>query len=162
MASRIIGHLLCIKTDIQYFVDAVEEFQVTLSEQSLSSVTPVFLLPSPLDHDDRSILCEGVRSSQSPHQYEYDDLLCILIELYAEYNTLNQMLGEYKRILSLIRSLPEDVLREIFLSSQSDNNDGYDVLHVAVPPWSLGHVCRRWRDVAGVVSLTVVPHVDMG
>ncbi|KAK0234509.1 hypothetical protein EDD85DRAFT_747926, partial [Armillaria nabsnona] len=70
----------------------------------------------------------------------------ILNELHVAYTTLNRTLAEYKRLLTLIHSLPEDVLGEVFLSAQSDN--GYDVLHVSVPPWSLGHGCRQWRDVA--------------
>ncbi len=30
VASRIISHLLCIKTDIQYFVNAVQDLQVAI------------------------------------------------------------------------------------------------------------------------------------
>ncbi|KAK0444482.1 hypothetical protein EV421DRAFT_1903108 [Armillaria borealis] len=101
----------------------------------------IFKLTS--DHVSR---LKGVKSSQTSCRDQYNDLLHILNELHVAYTTLNRTLGEYKRILSPIRNLPEDVLGEIFLSAQSDN--GYDVLHVSVPPWSLGHVCRWWRDVA--------------
>ncbi|KAK7056476.1 hypothetical protein VNI00_003031 [Paramarasmius palmivorus] len=79
------------------------------------------------------------------------------LALRKEESTLKVYAETYRRILHPIRNFPVDVLREIFSACirithpdfmSSDFNYVFqDSLDTTQPPWSLGQVCHRWRQI---------------
>ncbi|KAK0454249.1 uncharacterized protein EV420DRAFT_606661 [Desarmillaria tabescens] len=58
-------------------------------------------------------------------------------------------------LLHPMRSMPQDVLREIFSHCAPDweeitfrSDEGYDSLDPRLAPWTISHVSRTWRDVS--------------
>ncbi|KAF8992391.1 hypothetical protein BDZ89DRAFT_1030747 [Hymenopellis radicata] len=60
-------------------------------------------------------------------------------------------LEDAKALIHPIRSIPNEVLAEIFMHSIPSWETGgvvVDSLNPNTPPWTLTHVCRRWRELA--------------
>ncbi len=78
----------------------------------------------------------------------YNNISTLVTQLHFVYTDITRIIDDYKKILSPIRYLPQDVLGEIFLHT---NPDGFVVFDVSSPPWILGHICKDWRNA--VVSM---------
>ncbi|KAK0457487.1 uncharacterized protein EV420DRAFT_1236415, partial [Desarmillaria tabescens] len=69
-------------------------------------------------------------------------------DVFAEH------LKNAKALLHPIRSLSDDILREIFAYCGKDWDDFYatytphDSLNTTLPPWTISQVSRKWRHVA--------------
>ncbi|KAF8990132.1 hypothetical protein BDZ89DRAFT_1152092 [Hymenopellis radicata] len=80
-----------------------------------------------------------------------------LSSLRSLHETASRRLADAKCILHPIRSLPRDILSEIFLSCTpiADETDSeafeygptFDTLCPRNHPWNLSHVCRTWREI---------------
>ncbi|PBK61437.1 hypothetical protein ARMSODRAFT_841936, partial [Armillaria solidipes] len=53
-----------------------------------------------------------------------------------------------KKLLHPMRSIPDDVLTEIFLDCVARTFESPDSLDLRKCPWSLSYVSRRWRDLS--------------
>ncbi|TEB39404.1 hypothetical protein FA13DRAFT_758 [Coprinellus micaceus] len=72
-----------------------------------------------------------------------------LEELKRQRDELTARINTHRGLLSPLRALPEDILREIFiLSLPSNHNFTISPTHT---PIVLAHVCRRWREVVFTV-----------
>ncbi|KAJ7168033.1 hypothetical protein C8R46DRAFT_1270845 [Mycena filopes] len=69
-------------------------------------------------------------------------------EFPGDLDGMEDELRRYVAILSPLRRIPAEILCEIFtwrmLHDANLRYPGSD----AAPPWYLGHICRRWRDIA--------------
>ncbi|KAF5364544.1 hypothetical protein D9757_011813 [Collybiopsis confluens] len=79
----------------------------------------------------------------------------LLSQLMDAKEDLETALTERKKILHPMRSLPADVLVEIFkrgarIYDHSDRifRSQWHSLDLSSPPWIYGQVCRRWRDIS--------------
>lgn len=80
-----------------------------------------------------------------------------LSSLQNLHSTALGVLAEAKVVLHPIRSLPRDILTEIFLHCTPFMDEGdidifdcgpeFDTLCPKNHPWNLSHVCQRWRDI---------------
>ncbi|KAF9046929.1 hypothetical protein BDZ89DRAFT_65871 [Hymenopellis radicata] len=78
--------------------------------------------------------------------------------LQAIYGATSKRLKETKKILHPVRSLPRDILAEIFfactpIAGEDDRihfrySPEFDTLYPRNHPWNLSHVCRAWRETA--------------
>lgn len=64
-------------------------------------------------------------------------------ELIAEWESLDEQLSKYEAVLSPLRSIPTELLSLIFTFALLVP---CDTLEEDPPLWTLGQVCRRWRD----------------
>ncbi|KAJ7603923.1 hypothetical protein FB45DRAFT_767776, partial [Roridomyces roridus] len=72
------------------------------------------------------------------------------VELTAERTTLAQSHENHQRVLSPVRSLPSEILGEIFAwtlptVAEASDRTSFKFHH---SPWNLTHVCSRWRAIA--------------
>ncbi|KAJ7353628.1 hypothetical protein DFH08DRAFT_774729 [Mycena albidolilacea] len=76
---------------------------------------------------------------------EISRLELTLRALRRKYADLVAEVNQYSSILSPIRTLPHEIIGEIFLyfSPSMDNTHAQVRL-----PWKLGHICYRWRTIA--------------
>lgn len=84
--------------------------------------------------------CDSMRSELAAYETE--------IQLLREKaSLLQQKLCSHKSILSPFRTLPSDILYEIFLQfvGPSILVGEIDILDRRAPPYTLSQVCRRWR-----------------
>ncbi|KAJ2919834.1 hypothetical protein MD484_g604, partial [Candolleomyces efflorescens] len=70
----------------------------------------------------------------------------ILQKLKAQCKDLRDNINAHRAIISLIRRLPDDILREIFVYCLPPNRTAG--MCATEPPLLLAHVCERWRRVA--------------
>ena len=70
----------------------------------------------------------------------------ILQKLKAQCKDLRDNINAHRAIISLIRRLPDDILREIFVYCLPPNRTAG--MCATEPPLLLAHVCGRWRRVA--------------
>ncbi|KAJ7643759.1 hypothetical protein FB45DRAFT_823492 [Roridomyces roridus] len=70
----------------------------------------------------------------------------MISHLVAERSSLQAVIDSHRALLSPIRCIPEDVLREIFISCLPDDHDAF--MDVTQAPLLLGRVCGLWRRVA--------------
>ncbi|KAJ2932047.1 hypothetical protein H1R20_g5036, partial [Candolleomyces eurysporus] len=77
---------------------------------------------------------------------EIRDLEDRLADLQRRRAPLVTHIRKYRAISSLIRRLPDDIIREIFRRCLS--TERYPVAHVAEAPLLLTIVCKRWREIA--------------
>ena len=61
----------------------------------------------------------------------------------ATESRLLEFIQVHKALLSPVRYLPSDVLQEIFL-----HYCGHNTHSISMVPWRLGHISRRWREIA--------------
>ncbi|KAF9007290.1 hypothetical protein BDZ89DRAFT_1079468, partial [Hymenopellis radicata] len=81
-----------------------------------------------------------------------------LSALMGLQETASRRIADAKRILHPMRSLPQDILTEIFLSCTpsvdhhevdwSWRGTNFDSLCPLNHPWNISHVCHRWREIA--------------
>ncbi|KAJ7292523.1 hypothetical protein C8J57DRAFT_1160735, partial [Mycena rebaudengoi] len=85
-----------------------------------------------------------------------------LLEINSDITRLESLLGTLRReqqetrdnidrylaIISPIRSLPCDVLDEIFSWTLINPEENSPTSDFASGPWTLTHVCARWRNIA--------------
>ncbi|KAJ2919892.1 hypothetical protein MD484_g615, partial [Candolleomyces efflorescens] len=69
-----------------------------------------------------------------------------LQKLKKRCQKLQEYIKAHRVIISLIRQLPDDVLREIFVACLP--TDRYPEMRAEEPPMLLSQVCKRWREVA--------------
>ncbi|KAK0491770.1 hypothetical protein EDD18DRAFT_1416072 [Armillaria luteobubalina] len=73
----------------------------------------------------------------------------VLEELSDEEKRVERLVESCKKIIHPIRSVPEDIIRDIFLTCLSTNErEIKDSLDGKSPPLVLSKVCRNWRSVA--------------
>ncbi|KAJ7617802.1 hypothetical protein FB45DRAFT_756422, partial [Roridomyces roridus] len=63
-----------------------------------------------------------------------------------ELDGLDRSFQAHLALLSLIRSIPGELLSHIFTYVSDRRKVGRCVIYV--PPWRLGHICRSWRNAA--------------
>ncbi|KAK0491777.1 hypothetical protein EDD18DRAFT_1290852 [Armillaria luteobubalina] len=69
--------------------------------------------------------------------------------LLDEERHVNRTMESYRTILHPIRRVPEDILREIFLSFNVETEkQGKDSLDRSFAPLIISQVCREWRSIA--------------
>ncbi len=84
-------------------------------------------------------------------QDRYNNISTLVTQLHFVYTDRTCIIDNYKKILSPIHYLPQDVLRGIFLHT---NPDGFVIFDVSSLPWVLGHICKDWRNA--VVSMPLL------
>nr|GAT51221.1 predicted protein [Mycena chlorophos] len=72
----------------------------------------------------------------------------ILRKLETERAELGKRMAVNAGLLSPLRSLPVEVLEEIFIRAVPEPGERKERLFVKQSPWSIARVCRRWRAVA--------------
>ncbi|KAK0234332.1 hypothetical protein IW262DRAFT_1335795 [Armillaria fumosa] len=73
----------------------------------------------------------------------------VLQELLDEEKRVERLVESCKKIIRPIRSVPEDIIREIFLTClDTDEREIKDSLDGKSPPLVVSKVCRNWRSVA--------------
>ncbi|KAJ7592819.1 hypothetical protein C8J56DRAFT_1161849 [Mycena floridula] len=77
---------------------------------------------------------------------EISRLTAAIDKLFLEREKLQSNVMAYKAILAPIRLLPEDMLREIFVSCLPSNKAAATAITEA--PLLLGRICRTWRELA--------------
>ncbi|KAJ7608547.1 hypothetical protein FB45DRAFT_382430 [Roridomyces roridus] len=70
----------------------------------------------------------------------------LISQLATERASLQVVVDSHRALLSPIRRIPEDFLREIFVSCLPDNHDAF--MDATQSPLLLGRVCGLWRRVA--------------
>ncbi|KAJ7643769.1 hypothetical protein FB45DRAFT_1052660 [Roridomyces roridus] len=70
----------------------------------------------------------------------------LISHLVAQKASLQVVVDSHRALLSPIRRIPEDVLREIFISCLPDDHDA--LIEVTEAPMLLGRICGLWRRVA--------------
>ncbi|KAK0492263.1 hypothetical protein EDD18DRAFT_507956 [Armillaria luteobubalina] len=118
----------------------------------------------PLEGEEATLRATVSRGSQvlSDLDAQITEVRLILDALLRDRVQAAANIREAKLILHPIRRLPEDILREIFSSCVSpqenylykDNTDIVPCLDAGNPRWTLSQTCRRWRYMAlGTPSL---------
>ncbi|KAF9054563.1 hypothetical protein BJ165DRAFT_1399758 [Panaeolus papilionaceus] len=101
------------------------------------------------DRPSETVL-QDVRRSLHEAESEVEELEAQIRTMRQRVDVKASTIAQYKAILSPIRAVSDDVLREIF--TQAVERDKDDSFHSPkqrdVPPVLLAHVCQRWRDVA--------------
>ncbi|KAF9054555.1 hypothetical protein BJ165DRAFT_1312010, partial [Panaeolus papilionaceus] len=71
-------------------------------------------------------------------------------ELQQPADAIKPIIAQYTTILSPIRTVPDDVLREIFTRTMQFGPEGTIASHRErhAPSTILTRVCQRWREVA--------------
>ncbi|KAJ7581434.1 hypothetical protein C8J56DRAFT_895852 [Mycena floridula] len=77
---------------------------------------------------------------------EISRLSAAIDKLVLERERLQSNVASYRAILAPIRLLPEDMLREIFVSCLPSNKAASTAITDA--PLLLGRICRSWREIA--------------
>ncbi|KAF5340096.1 hypothetical protein D9758_013164 [Tetrapyrgos nigripes] len=122
--------------------------------ESLESFAPTSTVESLLDtnlpphHSSLPALlasCQAADSYVQTVKSQIKHLEDTIATLTEKVDQAASYVTKYKKILHPIRSLPNEVLAEIFFLCTSDLTNP---LCVNEMPWVLGQVCRRWRDVA--------------
>jgi hypothetical protein len=97
--------------------------------------------------------CEAIRQFLSSLQHNFADITGeitrmhgVLRDLADQAQRLREAIDAHRALLSLARSLPEDVVREIFLACLS--SPGNAVMSSCEAPLVLGQVCSGWRRIA--------------
>ncbi len=72
----------------------------------------------------------------------------ILNELLKEQRGVKDMIESCKTIIRPIRKVPEDIVREIFLTLWDTEKEGKDSLNKRFTPLVVSQVCRDWRNIA--------------
>ncbi|KAK0479842.1 hypothetical protein EDD18DRAFT_1012523, partial [Armillaria luteobubalina] len=72
----------------------------------------------------------------------------LLRYLNKDHNQAVKNQANAKKILSPCRRLPTEVLTEIFIRCLPLYDPGGSPLDPRAFPWTLSHVCRKWREVA--------------
>ncbi|KIK54874.1 hypothetical protein GYMLUDRAFT_176624, partial [Collybiopsis luxurians FD-317 M1] len=79
----------------------------------------------------------------------------LLEDLERVRGELDLALNEQKKLLHPMRSMPTDLLVEIFKHGSGLYDDPKELfrsdwhsLKLTLPPWVYGRVCRRWRDIS--------------
>ncbi|KAK0457532.1 uncharacterized protein EV420DRAFT_1748673 [Desarmillaria tabescens] len=75
-------------------------------------------------------------------EHELQNIEPLFIKFRDRYNNLVKNLGSCKALLAPIRSLPAEILLQIFSLASSHIPDPFEV------PWILGHVCSTWRNIS--------------
>ncbi|KAK0218510.1 hypothetical protein EDD85DRAFT_355693 [Armillaria nabsnona] len=88
------------------------------------------------------ILLAGLKERISQHRNALEVLL-------DQEKRVEQKMESCKTIVHPIRRIPDDIVREIFLTSfRMDTRDGKDMLDKTFAPLILSQVCRDWRVTA--------------
>ncbi|TFK97836.1 hypothetical protein BDV98DRAFT_596343 [Pterulicium gracile] len=75
-----------------------------------------------------------------------DDLTALLREAKDELDLVQQQIDAHANLISPLRRIPPEILREIFQTFIPVSLLGLrDMTHA--PPWTLLRVCRHWHDV---------------
>ncbi|KAK7051296.1 hypothetical protein VNI00_004796 [Paramarasmius palmivorus] len=114
----------------------------------------------PLSSTDREVYQrEHLVVNRRRADIEYQMLVALgrYLTLLAEDTRLDGYAQVYKRILNPIRALPDGILHQIFLTCLEQSTSvllpmrRYDTRNYTLdptkPPWTLGQVCRRWRQL---------------
>ncbi|KAK0436215.1 hypothetical protein EV421DRAFT_2061245, partial [Armillaria borealis] len=72
----------------------------------------------------------------------------VLNELLEEEKRVQDMIESCQTIVSPIRRIPEDIVREIFLACWETDEERKDSLNGKFAPLVLSKVCREWRSIA--------------
>ncbi|KAK0234324.1 hypothetical protein IW262DRAFT_1425066 [Armillaria fumosa] len=72
----------------------------------------------------------------------------VLNELLAEEKRVQDIIEWCRTIVSPIRRIPEDIIREIFLTCWETEGEIKDSLNGKFAPFVLSKICREWRSVA--------------
>ncbi|SJL02868.1 uncharacterized protein ARMOST_06208 [Armillaria ostoyae] len=72
----------------------------------------------------------------------------VLNELLEEEKRVQDMIESCQTIVSPIRRIPEDIVREIFLACWETEGEIKDSLNGKFAPFVLSKVCREWRTIA--------------
>ncbi|PBK84404.1 hypothetical protein ARMGADRAFT_907098, partial [Armillaria gallica] len=72
----------------------------------------------------------------------------VLNELLKEQRSVKNMVESCKTIIRPIRKVPEDIVREIFLTLLVAKEEGKDSLNKRFAPLVVSQVCRDWRNIA--------------
>ncbi|KAF9034434.1 hypothetical protein BDZ89DRAFT_1011952 [Hymenopellis radicata] len=109
-------------------------------EGSLASLYSILRAEKPLRPDDR-VWIENAASALS-HEITLAEEH--ITRLQAHCDAARQHLALYHSAMAPIRRLPRDVLVSIF---EHAFHGDYLSTDVGKPPWTLGQVCRSWRDI---------------
>ncbi|KAJ7573572.1 hypothetical protein C8J56DRAFT_1173589 [Mycena floridula] len=94
-------------------------------------------------------------------ELEMERLSQELLALAQKSHRLKADIVDLRAIIHPIRRIPAEILFEIFV--QSDDSEEPHHLDISQYPWTLTHVCRRWRNVAiGNPSLWTDIHIEPG
>ncbi|KAK0491780.1 hypothetical protein EDD18DRAFT_1109526 [Armillaria luteobubalina] len=72
----------------------------------------------------------------------------VLNELLQEEKRVQDIISSCQSIISPIRRIPEDIIREIFLACWETEGEIKDSLKGKFTPFVLSKVCREWRSIA--------------
>ncbi|KAF7367731.1 hypothetical protein MSAN_00837000 [Mycena sanguinolenta] len=78
-------------------------------------------------------------------QAQIDEMELVVGQLKAKRESLQTDIDAHKALISPMRHVPEDVLREIFVACLPTAHNA--VIDINSPPLLLGRICRRWRAV---------------
>ena len=79
------------------------------------------------------------------------------VDAHLEYQS------QYRGMLSVLPSLPPEVLSEIFLSCLPNSYSTYN-FDLSDSPWTIARVCRKWREVClstPLLWLSTIPTIDL-
>ncbi|KAF7367734.1 hypothetical protein MSAN_00837300 [Mycena sanguinolenta] len=79
-------------------------------------------------------------------QAQIDEMELVVDQLKAKRESVQTVIGAHKALISPMRHVPEDVLREIFFACLPAAHNA--LIDIAEAPLLLGRICRRWRVVA--------------
>ncbi|KAF7367728.1 hypothetical protein MSAN_00836700 [Mycena sanguinolenta] len=79
-------------------------------------------------------------------QAQIDEMELVVGQLKAKRESLQTDIDAHKALISPMRRVPEDVLREIFVACLPTTHIA--VIDIAEAPLLLGRICKRWRVVA--------------
>ncbi|KAK0437698.1 hypothetical protein EV421DRAFT_1679435, partial [Armillaria borealis] len=71
-----------------------------------------------------------------------------LDSLIQKQQIIQSDIEDAKKLLHPMRSIPDDVLTEIFLDCVARAFESPDSLDLRNSPWTLSYVSRRWRDLS--------------
>ncbi|KAF7367737.1 hypothetical protein MSAN_00837600 [Mycena sanguinolenta] len=74
---------------------------------------------------------------------QIDEMELVVGQLKAKRESVQTVIDAHKALISPMRHVPEDVLREIFVACLPTAHNA--VIDIAEAPLLLGRICRRWR-----------------
>ncbi|KAJ8088714.1 hypothetical protein AAF712_007343 [Marasmius tenuissimus] len=118
--------------------------------------------PSPLNRATLRREFEGLSGAIISLSTTINQLQASIDDLKSRRRELDVLVTAYKSVLNPCRQLPNEVLAEIFVLCTSgrdtnipkranappENNSYPSTLDTKQPPWVLGQVCARWRNLA--------------
>lgn len=105
----------------------------------------------PPEGTDRHFVSRSLESAQSVSASLNTGILAMkraLEEMETAHATVIKTIAQHEAILNPLRSIPDDILLAIFQWSSSSDSHGLDSMSSSRAPWTLSHVCRRWRNLS--------------